>query len=390
MPPIIIHIDMDAFFASVEQRDNAAYRGKPVIVGSDPKGGRGRGVVSTCSYEARAFGIHSAMAISIAFRKCPHGIFVKPDMEKYAAVSKQIYDIFHDFTPKVEMISIDEAFLDITGAVHLHDGSAVKLCKVLKKEIFDKTGLTASVGLSTSKLVSKIASDLQKPDGLVVVKRGTEKEFLAPLDISRISGLGKIGQEKLRALGINLIGDIAGLKLSDLRNIFSESADYLYNCSMGIDDRGVVNDEEIKSVSHEYTFEQDVSSRDDIVRMLMHLCEKTTFRLAQHKMRGRTITLKVRTSDFKTIVRSRTLHMLTNSAQDIFCTALELYDEFTKTNIFPVRLIGVKIANFNMKDEQIDLFESKKREKNESLGSVVHEIKKKFGFDSIFHAVRKK
>jgi len=211
----IAHIDMDAFFAAIEQRDNIGLRGKPVIIGADPKAGMGRGVVSTCSYEARRFGVCSAMPISTAYRKCSHGIFLPVDMKKYGAVSESIYEALYDFTPHVEPVSIDEAFLDISGSYRLF-GTPQQTCLLIKECIKEKTGLTCSIGLAPTKMSAKIASDLKKPDGFVYVERERLLEFLWPLDISRIWGLGKKSEKILRAMSINSIGDIALKDVNEL------------------------------------------------------------------------------------------------------------------------------------------------------------------------------
>ncbi len=289
----IAHVDMDAFFAAVEQRDNPEFHGKPVIVGADPKKGRGRGVVSTCSYEARKYGIHSAMPISTAYRRAPHAIFLPVNMEKYANVSHEIYNIFYDFTPEVEPISIDEAFLDITGTYHLF-GTPRKTCFLIKSRIKDKTGLTASVGLAPTKMAAKIASDLRKPDGFVEVTQDKLLDFLWPLDISKRWGLGKKSEIVLRNRGINTIGDIARGEIKDLGNMFGKNGAHFWNLARGIDERSVETEREAKSISNETTFDKDTEDKGKIEGARMRLCEKVSDRLRENGFKARTITLKIR------------------------------------------------------------------------------------------------
>ena len=239
----IIHVDMDAFFASVEQRDDPALRGRPVVVGSDPKAGKGRGVVSTCSYEARKYGIHSAMPISIAYKKCPQAVFLPVDMEKYAEASAKIHEILYSFSPDIEPISIDEAFLDITGSYHLF-GTPVETCRLIKEKIKKYTGLTASIGLAPTKMAAKIASDLDKPDGLVEVTEEKLLDFLRPLDVRKIWGLGPKCEAELQRLGIQTIGDLARMDPDHLTGTFGKVGLEFWRLANGIDERPVETEPE--------------------------------------------------------------------------------------------------------------------------------------------------
>ena len=252
----IVHVDMDAFFASIEQRDRPSLRGKPVVVGSDPKGGKGRGVVSTCSYEARKYGIHSAMPISIAFRKCPQAVFLPVDMDKYAEASDQIYEILYSFSPDIEPISIDEAFLDITGSYHLF-GTPLDTGSLIKAKVRKLTGLTASVGIAPTKMAAKIASDIDKPDGLVEVTKESLVDFLRPLEVRKIWGLGKKCEDELARIGIRTIGDIAARDPDELENILGKVGLEFWRLAHGIDERTVESAGEAKSISNEITFDID-------------------------------------------------------------------------------------------------------------------------------------
>ncbi|MCQ9207034.1 MAG: DNA polymerase IV [Omnitrophica bacterium] len=387
----IVHVDMDAFFAAIEQRDNPAFRGKPVVVGADPKKGRGRGVVSTCSYEARKFGIHSAMPISIAYRKCPEAIFLPVNSKKYSRVSGRIYGIFHSFTPDVEPISIDEAFLDITGSFHLFGARAKALrsvprdtCMLIKARIKKETGLTASVGLAPTKMAAKIASELQKPDGFVEVTEKGLRDFLDPLDISRLWGLGKKSEAVFRRMGINTIGDIAKKDVRDLISAFGKNGAHFWNLANGIDERAVETARCAKSVSNEVTFDKDTLDRRKIEGALMYLCEKVSMRLRAAGLKTKTITLKIRLTGFYTSTRAVTVER-TNFANVLYKTAERLYNDFDKGNK-AVRLLGVKASNLSERDFPDTLFRDASDDKNEEIHKAVDRIKEKFGEASIHRA----
>ena len=382
----IVHVDMDAFFAAIEQRDNPHLKNKPVVVGADPKGGRGRGVVSTCSYEARKFGIHSAMPISIAYKKCPKAVFLPVRMKKYSEVSEQIYEIFYDFTPKIEVVSVDEAFLDITGSNHIF-GGPVKTCKVLKEKIKGKTGLTASVGLAPTMMAAKIASDLQKPDGLVVVTKERLLDFLWPLDVGKIWGLGPKAKAVLNNMGIRTIGDLAKTNLEKLEDIFGSNGEYFWQLANGIDEREVETEEEVKSVGNEYTFEEDVADNEVIQAALIKLCEKVSTRLRADGIKGKTITLKIRLEGFHTFTRAMSLVGATNHSDTIYKTIKKLFIDFDRKGK-KVRLIGVKVSNLMSQGEKDTLFfnEDIKEKRKENIHKAIDKIKAKFGSKSIYRA----
>jgi len=402
----IAHVDMDAFFAAIEQRDNPRLKGKPVVVGADPKGGAGRGVVSTCSYEARKFGIHSAMPISIAYRKCPRAVFLPVDMEKYAKVSHQIYDIFYDFTPDIEPVSIDEAFLDITGSHHLFGqsvplrdddeqsrrgkprrsaGSPSDVCLLIKSRIKQLTDLIASVGLAPTKMAAKIASDLEKPDGFVEVKEDKLLDFLWPLDISRMWGLGKKTEVIFRGMGMNKIGDIAKKDIRELTDVFGKNGARFWYLANGIDERPVETDDEIKSVGHETTFNEDTSDRTKIEAALMRLSEKVSDRLRQNNLKGRTIALKIRLENFKTYTRALTMDVPTNFADVLYKQVKNRYNEFA-VKAGRVRLVGVSVSNLSSADFRGNLFAAESDRNRESVHRALDKIKERFGDESIHRA----
>ena len=380
----IAHVDMDAFFAAIEQRDNPSLCEKPVVIGADPKKGRGRGVVSTCSYEARKFGVHSGMPISTAYRKCPHAVFLPVDMEKYTQVSRQIYKIFYDFTPEVEPISIDEAFMDITGSFHLF-GTPRETCLLIKSRIKKDTGLTASVGLAPVKMVAKIASDLEKPDGLVEVNREGILDFLWPLDIRKLWGLGAKTEIILRKMNINTIGDLAKEGIKELIDVLGKNGAHLWNLANGIDERTVESAEETKSIGNEITFDKDTNSREKIESTLMLLCEKVSDRMRCDGVKGRTITLKVRLTGFKTYTRAITIGVPTNFADVLYKEIKKLYNRFESKGK-KVRLVGVKVSNLSPADFCDTLFSETGDKKRENIHGAVDKIKGKFGINSIHRA----
>jgi len=337
----ILHVDMDAFYAAVEERDHPELRGKPVVIGADPKGGKGRGVVSTASYAARKFGVASAMPISTAFRLCPNGIFLPPDMGKYSAVSKQVRVIFEEFTEQVEPISVDEAFLDVTGSVRLF-GDGETIARKVKVRIREQTQLTASVGVASAKLIAKIASDLKKPDGLVVVPPGGERAFLAPLSVRRLWGVGPKMEERLAKLGIHTIGQLAEMGRTPL--LGSHGLD-LQRLARGDDDRPVVADAgRARSVSVEHTFDADEDNPRILKKRLLQLADELSRRLRSESLSGRTITLKYRDQTFKTRTHARSLRAPTNVASELYETATILFDEVHGS--VKVRLLGIGVSGF--------------------------------------------
>jgi nucleotidyltransferase/DNA polymerase involved in DNA repair len=375
---------MDAFFASVEERDNPVLRGKPIVVGSDPKGGKGRGVVSTCSYEARKYGIHSAMPISIAYRKCPEAVFLPVDIEKYSAASRQIHEILYSFSPEIEPVSIDEAFLDITGSYHLF-GTPIETCRLIKTKIVSQTGLSASIGLAPTKMAAKIASDLDKPDGLVEVTQKNLLDFLRPLDVRRIWGLGPKCESQLQRLGISSIGQLADMDPDGLTNAFGKVGLEFWRLANGIDQRPVETEIEAKSVSNETTFDIDTLKTQEIESTLLMLCEKISARLRHSNLKCRTVTLKIRLADFSTFTRSITIDSATNFIDILYGAVRKLYRDFN-AKAMKVRLVGVKTSNFCPAGFCDSLFKESLEAKCEARHKALDRIKEKFGDSSIFVA----
>lgn len=381
----ILHVDMDAFYAAVEQRDHPEYRGKPVIVGSDPKEGKGRGIVATCSYEARKFGVHSAQPISEAWRRCPQGIYVRGDMSKYVRVSERMMSILLEFTDLVEQVSIDEAFLDVTGSRTLL-GSGVEIACKIKARIFEDQRLTASVGVAANKFVAKVASDLQKPDGLVVVEPGKEREFLAPLPIRRLWGVGAKTEEMLGRIGIRLIGDIIRLEHADLARRLGKGGEHLWQLAHGIDDRIVSPEEGFKSIGHETTFERDTSDRQLLHDTLLQLTEKVAQRLRANDARGWTITVKLREADFSTFTRRSTVSKPADTTEKIFPAAWKLMQPLIREGKL-VRLIGVYASNLTTPEDagQLPLFDQSP-EKDRQLAQALDRITRRYGDSAITRA----
>jgi DNA polymerase-4 len=381
-PRTILHVDMDAFFAAVEQRDRPELRGKPVIVGADPKGGRGRGVVSTASYEARRFGVGSAMPISETWRRCPQGIYLHPDMEKYGRESERIMGVLHRFTDLVEPVSIDEAFLDVTGSVRAM-GTGEAIARKLKAGIRDETQLTASVGVATSKLVAKIASDMRKPDGLVVVPPGGEAAFLAPLPVRRLWGVGPRMEEALAKLGVVTIGDLAALDPGRLERRLGTHGHDLQALARGEDDRDVVAEgAEAKSLGQEHTYDRDTSDPERLRATLLQLADAVAGRLRAHGLRARTVTLKYRDEGFHTTTHARTLPEGADSGNALFRVASELFAEVHRGS--KVRLLGIYASHFGEASPQLGLFEEPKA--RSPADRLRDEVAKRFGEEAITRA----
>jgi DNA polymerase-4 len=381
----IIHVDMDAFYAAVEQRDHPELRGRPVIVGSDPKGGKGRGIVATCSYEARKFGVRSALPISRAWRLCPHGTYVRPDMEKYERTSGRVMAILLDFSDLVEQISIDEAFLDVTGCYRLL-GGGVEIARKIKQRIRGELQLTASVGVASNKFVAKVASDLEKPDGLVVVESGREKEFLAPLPVSRLWGVGARTETQLKEMGLEYIGQLADLTRSGLTKRFGKGGEHLWLLAQGIDVRPVTPEEGYKSIGHEITFERDTADSGLLHGTLLELTEKVCQRLRAHSARARTITIKFREADFTTRTRRTTLGSSVDTAEKIFPVALRMLRSLQRKERL-VRLIGVYASNLETDETgvQLNLFD-RTSPKDRKLATALDDIVRRYGEGSITRA----
>ncbi len=376
MQRTIIHVDMDAFFAAIEQREHPEYRGKPVIVG----GLSSRGVVSTASYEARQSGVHSAMPMETARRRCPDGIFVQGSYALYAAVSAEIFAIFRRYSPLVEPLSIDEAFLDVTG-MELLTPSPRDYAEKLKTEILQKTALVASVGIAPNKFLAKLASDLEKPDGLVEIRAEEAAALLAPLSVRRLWGVGKRTEEKLAALGLKTIGDMQRADEKRLaRAVGIRAAHALKALSFGRDDRSVEPDREAKSIGKEVTFERDLESPEEAERALLALAEKVGWRLRLAGVSARTIQLKLRRADFTTFTRSRTLFEATAHDEPIFQTVRDLFRELGVKR--GIRLLGVTGENFEP-SAMPSLFRDEKKER---LYGAIDALKKRFGENIITKA----
>jgi len=352
----IIHVDMDAFFAAIEQKRHPELKGKPVVVG-----GRGnpfsRGVVSAASYEARAYGIRSAMPLREAYRRCPQAIFLPVDFEEYEKVSSKIMDILKTYTEILEPVSLDEAFLDVT---HI-DRSPVEIARDIKRRIREETGLTASIGIGPNKLIAKIASDMDKPDGLTEIKKEDIPDRIFPLPVSRLWGVGKKTEKKLHEMGIYTIGDLARAPLDTLIHTFGKATGYsLYQHAHGIDYSPVITTWERKSISREVTYQRDTENMELIKDTIKHLARDIWISLKEEGYQGKTVTVKIRFKDFTTHTRSKTVPYFISSTQEIIGISYELLTRFNWDR--KVRLVGVRVSN---------LIKERKRAKNSHLSSKV-------------------
>ncbi len=376
----ILHVDLDAFFAAVEQRDRPELRGKPVIVGGG--GPNDRGVVSTASYEARKFGVHSAMPLRTAGRLCPQGIFVPVDGRKYQEESRRVMAILNRFTPQVQPVSIDEAFLDVTASRALFgDGEAIG--RLIKSAVHDETGLTISVGVATTKLVAKVASDLRKPDGLVVVPPGEEAAFLAPLPISRLWGVGEKTATALGEYGVRTIGDLASLPSDALERRLGKHGASLVERAHGIDPDPVAGGEAAKSIGHEHTFDRDTADRDVLERTLLGMADGVAGRLRSSGLRAVTITLKLRDSGFHTITRQTSLEVPADLTEPIFEAALTLLRR--ELHGQRIRLVGVTASNFRDR-EQLAMFDRQEDPRRVAAAAALDRIRGKYGSHAVTRA----
>lgn len=383
-PTQIIHVDMDAFFASVEQFDNPALKGQPVIVGGRPDG---RGVVSAASYEARVFGVHSAMPLKTALRLCPQGIFLPVRFARYGEISKHIREIFHRYTPMVEPLSSDEAFLDVKGSEGLF-GSAETIGRKIKEEILNETGLTASVGLGPNKFLAKLASDLRKPDGFVVITPDKIREILDPLPVGRLWGVGKKAELRLQALGYKTIGQIAAANPKALEMAFGSSAIYLWELAQGIDFRVVTPDRLAKSLSADITFSEDIEDEEVLGEKLLDLVEHLGSRLRKKEIKAAVLEVKLRSSDFETRSVSKTLLEPMNETMLLWGEAKALLQKLLKFDLLPARLISVGAVRLVRPGEiQGGLFDTKIIKKQGEIDRTLDAIKAKFGSESIGRGV---
>jgi DNA polymerase-4 len=377
---VIIHLDMDAFYPAVEVLDNPALKGKPVIVG----GSNERGVVSSASYEARKFGVHSALPIAKAIRLCPKGIFLPVRMSRYQEVSKRIFKIFCLFTPLVEPLSIDEAFLDVTGSTHLF-GTPVEIAKKIKQVVLNETGLTVSAGVAPCKFVAKIASDMDKPDGLTVVPSDRVRDFLKPLPVDKMWGIGKKTTEALSRHNIHTFEDLSRMPIELLEQRFGKHGAKMHQLSMGIDERDVEPEHDVKSIGHEETFARDIVDMDLAKKELLSLSNKVARRMRRKGITGKTVTLKVKYSDFVQITRSTTLLNSTNDGFKIYTTSCCLLKK-TKVGKKPVRLLGISLSHLNLfgTETQLSLFQQDRASsKREKLNATLDSISDKFGEKSV-------
>jgi len=378
MARTIMHIDLDAFFVSVEQAMNPELQGKPVVVGGRPAG---RGVVASASYQARAFGLHAGMPLTTACRLCPQAIFIEGSFPKYRDASQRFMAILADFSPYLEPVSLDEAYLDATGFESMY-GSIHQMAVAIKQRIKDELGLCASVGIASCKVVAKVASELSKPDGLLIVADGEERSFLAPLPITKLPGVGKKAEQILNGLGIHTIGKLSIMPLSALKSHFGASGELLHRFANAIDDRQVELPGAAKSISRETTFGKDTQDRSLLKATLRYLSERVGSELRQRGKQARCITLKLRYADFTTITRSHTLKQASNTDQAIFDTGLKLLNRARAQEKQPVRLIGIGVSNLVELGKQLDMLDSS-AQRQEQLNRAIDRIRNKYGFTAI-------
>lgn len=342
---IILHVDMDAFFAAVEMREHPDLRGRPVIVGADPKEGKGRGVVSTASYEARVFGVHSAMPISKAFLRCPGGVFVRPHFDLYVQASEEVMEVAKSTSERIEQVGIDEAYLDISLAGNYRGARAMAVA--LKEAILNKTGLTCSIGVGPSKVVAKIASDYRKPDGLTIVEPANVCEFLSPLPVGKIPGVGKKGRETLHQLGVRTIGDLTRIDVQELIALFGKWGAVIHDLAQGTDDREVRQEEGYKSISREITFENDTDEERVLLQTLDDMAGELHAVLVNEHLRFRTITVKLRDEHFVTRTRSKTNERYSDDPNLVREASHDLLQWFPEGR--KIRLIGLRLSGFEPK-----------------------------------------
>ena len=367
----ILHVDMDAFFASVEQLDDPKLRGKPVLVGYDGP----RGVVAAASYEARVFGCHSALPMAVAKRMCPHALIVPVRGERYRELSRRMFGILDRFSPVVEPLSVDEAFLDVTGTERLQ-GSAEEVAAKLKKAIRNELSLTASVGVAPNKFLAKLASDLRKPDGLVVIRAEEAEGVLGPLAVTKLWGIGAATAGRLATLGVRTVADLRKTPVERLAKYLGTEAERYLNLAYGRDDRAVTPDRDAKSISHERTFGADLIDPAEVRRVLLDQVEQVGARLRRHGLKARGVSLKIRYGDFKTINRSATLHAATDATAELWKASLVLFEAW---RFEPVRLIGMAAERLSSGEGQLNLFADPQKQRQQKLDAVADQINQKFG-----------
>lgn len=372
----IIHIDMDAFYASVEIRERPELASKPLVVGGRADG---RGVVAAANYIARGFGVHSAMPTATALRLCPQLVVLAPRHELYAEVSRQIHAIFQRYTPQIEPLALDEAFLDVTASERLF-GPAEQMGRAIKQAIREELSLVASVGIAPNKFLAKLAGDIEKPDGFVVVREEEIERFLAPLPVTRIWGVGKVAARGFERLGIRTIGQLRHYSPRLLRDHFGNSAEQFLRLAQGRDERPVVSEQEAKSISNETTFAVDISDRRVMRDWLHALTEQVAWRLRAQGLKGRTVQLKVRLADFTTLTRSHSLAQVTDITAEIWQAVQSLFDQRLPQPLPAVRLLGIGISNFSEPlPRQGDLFAAVAEGRQQRVDAVLDEMKARFG-----------
>lgn len=377
---MILHIDMDAFFASVEERENPRLRGRPLAVGGRAEA---RGVVAAANYPARKFGIHSAMPMSQAVRRCPQLRILPTRGALYAQVAAQIREIFNRYTPVIEPLSLDEAFLDPSGSLRLH-GSAEQIGRAIKADIRAELGLVASVGVAPNKFLAKLASDFDKPDGFTLILPEQAQAFLDPLPVARIWGVGKSAQAKLAKAGIHTVAELRQSSEDWLNQTFGKHGGHLWRLAHGIDERKVAPDSEVKSISQEITFAADIRSHDALQSVLSDLTEQVCYRMRKQALRGKTVQLKIRRSDFSTTTHARSLSNPSNTTAEIWRIARDLLAESLRRKTFALRLIGVGVSNFCAdRARQADLFQPQGSSRAQDLDQLTDQIKTRYGKSSI-------
>jgi DNA polymerase-4 len=374
MARCIFHIDLDAFFVSVEQVLNPELKGKPVIVGGDPES---RGVVASASYEARPFGIHAGMPSSKARRLCPQAIFIRAHFSLYREASAKFMDILADFSPNIEPLGFEEAYLDVTGCVEPY-GSPHQMALAIKERINKELKLTASVGIGTCKVVAKIASTLCKPDGLLEIAPGEERAFLNPLPIAKLPGVGERTEQSLKEMGITTIGELASLPLDAITKRFGAMGAVLHSYARGIDDREVEPPGEAKSISQQLTFARDTLDRNFLEANLHNLCQEVCQELRSQNKKAKCVAIRVRYADFKTITRQVTLKEASDVTQVVFATAQQLLSKTLTKQGKPIRLLGIRVSSLVGEEKQLPMFDSR-TEKPERLDKAIDKIRSKYG-----------
>jgi DNA polymerase-4 len=380
-PLRILHVDMDAFFASVEQLDNPQLRGKPVLVGYDGP----RGVVAAASYESRKFGCRSAMPTAVAKRLCPQAIIVPVRFGRYGEVSRQVFAIFESYTPLVQPLSVDEAFLDVAGSVRLF-GSPESIAQQIKDRIRATTGLTGSVGVAPNKFLAKLASDMNKPDGLTVISEDNVDTILPPLPVEKIWGIGPKTTRRLNDIGVRTIGDLRRLSSDLLKLRLGDDAEHYRKLAFGIDDRVVSPDRDAKSIGQEQTFDQNLTDPEAVRSVILGQAEQVGARVRRNGVVARSVTVKIRYGDFETITRRTTLADAADSTAALWTAAKTLFDAWASSDFRPVRLIGVTAGQLSPAENHASLFTDPAREKEKRLDSVVDQINAKFGKRAVHRA----